>query len=37
VNSSYEKVELLYRLSLVDQKLGVQAADITEQSSVLTT
>ena len=37
VNSSYEKVELLYRLSLVDQKLGVQAADITEQSSALTT
>jgi hypothetical protein len=37
VNSSYEKVELLYRLSFVDQKLGVQAADITEQSSVLTT
>jgi hypothetical protein len=37
VNSSYEKVELLYKLSFVDQKLGVQAADITEQSSALTT
>jgi hypothetical protein len=37
VNSSYEKVELLYTLSFVDQKLGVQAADITEQSSALTT
>ena len=37
VNSGYEKVELLYRLSFVDQKLGVQAADITEQSSALTT
>jgi hypothetical protein len=37
VNSGYEKVELLYTLSFVDQKLGVQAADITEQSSALTT
>jgi len=37
VNSSYEKVQLLYRLSLVDQKLGVEAANIIEQSSALTT
>ena len=37
VNSSNEKSELLYKLTSVDQKLGVQAADITEQSSALTT
>ena len=37
VNSSYEKVELLYRLSLVDQKLGVEAANIIEKLPALTT
>ena len=37
VNSSYEKVELLYRLSTVDEKLGVEAANLAEQSTALTT
>ena len=37
VNSSNEKSELLYKLISVDQKLGVEAANIIEQSSALTT
>lgn len=37
VNSGSEKSELLYKLTSVDQKLGVEAANITEQSSALTT
>ena len=37
VNSSNEKSELLYKLTSVDQKLGVEAANIIEQSSALTT
>lgn len=37
VNSVSEKSELLYKLTSVDQKLGVEAANIIEQSSALTT
>ena len=37
VNSSNEKSVLLYKLTSVDQKLGVEAANIIEQSSALTT
>ena len=37
VNSISEKSELLYKLTSVDQKLGVEAANIIEQSSALTT
>ena len=37
VNSSNEKSELLYKLTSVDQKLGVEAANITEQLPALTT
>ena len=37
VNSSNEKSELLYKLTSVDQKLGVEAANIMDQSSALTT
>ena len=37
VNSGSDKSELLYKLTLVDQKLGVEAANIIEQSSALTT
>jgi hypothetical protein len=37
VNSGSEKSELLYKLTSVDQKLGVEAANIIEQSSALTT
>ncbi len=37
VNSGNEKSELLYKLSTVDQKLGVEAANIMEQSAALTT
>ena len=37
VNSGSEKSELLYRLTSVNQKLGVEAANIIEQSSALTT
>ena len=37
VNSGSEKSELLYKLTSVDQKLGVEAANIIDQSSALTT
>ena len=37
VNSGSEKSELLYKLTLVDQKLGVEAANIIEQLPALTT
>ena len=37
VNSVSEKSELLYKLTSVDQKLGVEAANIIEQSPALTT
>ena len=37
VNSGSEKSELLYRLTSVNQKLGVEAANIIEQSNALTT
>ena len=37
VNSGSEKSELLYKLTSVDQKLGVESANIIEQSSSLTT
>ena len=37
VNSGSEKSELLYKVTSVDQKLGVEAANIIEQSSALTT
>ena len=37
VNSGSEKSELLYKLTSVDQKLGVEAANITEQLPALTT
>jgi hypothetical protein len=37
VNSGSEKSKLLYRLTSVDQKLGVESANIIEQSSSLTT
>lgn len=37
VNSGNENSELLYKLSLVEQKLGVEAANIIEQSNALTT
>ena len=37
VNSGSEKSELLYRLTSVNQKLGVEAASIIEQSNALTT
>ena len=37
VNSSNEKSELLYKLTSVDQKLGVEAANIIEQLPALTT
>ena len=37
VNSGSEKSELLYKLTSVDQKLGVEAANIMDQSSALTT
>ena len=37
VNSGSEKSELLYRLTSVNQKLGVEAANIIEQSTALTT
>ena len=37
VNSSNEKSELLYKLTSVDQKLGVEAANIMNQSGALTT
>ena len=37
VNSSNEKSVLLYKLTSVDQKLGVEAANIMDQSSALTT
>lgn len=37
VNSSSEKSALLYKLTLVNQKLGVEAANIIEQSNALTT
>ena len=37
VNSGSEKSELLYRLTSVNQKLGVEAANITEQLPALTT
>jgi uncharacterized protein YcfL len=37
VNSSNEKIDLSYRLSAVDEKLGVEAANLAEQSTALTT
>jgi len=37
VNSSSEKIDLSYRLSTVDEKLGVEAANLAEQSTALTT
>ena len=37
VNSGSEKSELLYKLTSVDQKLGVEAANIIEQLPALTT
>ena len=37
VNSGNQKSELLYRLSAVDENLGVEAANIMEQSAALTT
>ena len=37
VNYGNQKSELLYRLSAVDEKLGVEAANIMEQSAALTT
>ena len=37
VNSGSEKSELLYRLTSVNQKLGVEAANIIDQSNALTT
>ena len=37
VNSGSEKSELLYKLTLVDQKLGVEAANIIEKLPALTT
>lgn len=37
VNSSSEKSVLLYKLTSVDQKLGVEAANIIDQSDALTT
>lgn len=37
VNSGNEKSELLYKLTSVDQKLGVEAANIMDQSAALTT
>ena len=37
VNSSNRKIDLSYRLSTVDEKLGVEAANLAEQSSALTT
>lgn len=37
VDSNNEKSELLYKLSVVDQKLGVDAANIMEPSAALTT
>ncbi len=37
VNSSNRKIDLSYRLSTVDEKLGVEAANLAEQSTALTT
>ncbi len=37
VTSSNEKIDLSYRLSTVDEKLGVEAANLAEQSTALTT
>jgi hypothetical protein len=37
VNSSDGKIDLSYRLSTVDEKLGVEAANLAEQSTALTT
>jgi len=37
VNSSNGKIDLSYRLSAVDEKLGVEAANLAEQSTALTT
>jgi len=37
INSSNEKIDLSYRLSTVDEKLGVEAANLAEQSTALTT
>jgi hypothetical protein len=37
VNSSNGKIDLSYRLSTVDEKLGVEAANLAEQSTALTT
>ena len=37
VNSSNGKIDLSYKLSTVDEKLGVEAANLAEQSTALTT
>ena len=37
VISNEDKSELSYRLSVVDEKLGVEAANLAEQSTALTT
>jgi len=37
INSSNGKIDLSYRLSTVDEKLGVEAANLAEQSTALTT
>jgi hypothetical protein len=37
ITSSDDKSELSYRLSLVEEKLGVEAANLVEQSPTLTT
>ncbi len=37
VNSSNRKIDLSYRLSTVDENLGVEAANLAEQSTALTT
>jgi len=37
VNSSNGKIDLSYMLSTVDEKLGVEAANLAEQSTALTT
>ena len=37
VNSSNGKIDLSYRLSTVDEKLGVEAANLAEQLTALTT
>jgi uncharacterized lipoprotein YajG len=37
VNSSNGKMDLSYRLSTVDEKLGVEAANLAKQSTALTT